>query len=181
MLATMPQYCYIQEIDRRTLAPPRLTMTNTTMSGVYVVTASFGAQTVADYSGISDMSTGIFASLNSQSVYPSVCRQESTAGDWLAFQKLKSDWIKEQGSTSSINESAMCYSYQKIIGMGPKVVPFILSELRRAANEPDQWFWALRVLTGADPISDDDRGDFPKMAETWLKWADQNYVPQLLA
>lgn len=44
---------------------------------------------------------------------------------------------------------AMLPSCQRIIGMGPVVVPLILEELRR---EPDHWFWALEMLTEDDPV-----------------------------
>jgi hypothetical protein len=43
-------------------------------------------------------------------------------------------------------------------------------------DEPDMWFWALRALTNADPISEDDRGDIVKMAQTWLAWSQGRYV-----
>jgi hypothetical protein len=39
-------------------------------------------------------------------------------------------------------------AYQRIIGLGKAVIPFILRELQ---TEPNEWFWALRALTGEDP------------------------------
>ena len=67
---------------------------------------------------------------------------------------------------------AMCDAYQKIIGMGPAVIPLIIAQMRSEADEPDQWFWALQVLTGADPVADEDRGDFVKMSQAWIDWAE---------
>jgi hypothetical protein len=72
---------------------------------------------------------------------------------------------------SSITESAACPSYQAIIGMGPTVVPLILAQLEAEGDEPDQWFWALKAITGDDPVKDQDRGDFVAMANSWLAWA----------
>ena len=64
----------------------------------------------------------------------------------------------------------MCPAYQSIIGMGESVVPLILSQLYNEGDEPDQWFWALTAITGANPVKDEDRGDFVKMAQVWLEW-----------
>jgi hypothetical protein len=59
-------------------------------------------------------------------------------------------------------------AYQQIIGLGPKAVPLIVRSLR---NEPDHWFWALKAITGEDPVAVDDRGDLRRMTESWLAWA----------
>jgi hypothetical protein len=91
--------------------------------------------------------------------------------DWLRFKSLTDQWRTERGAMSSISEAAMCPAYQAILGMGPIAVPFILDTLRAEGDEPDQWFWALKAITGADPVADEDRGDFVKMAAAWLQWA----------
>jgi len=44
---------------------------------------------------------------------------------------------------------AMCDAYQKIIGLGPDAVPLIIAQMQSEADEPDQWFWALQVLTAS--------------------------------
>lgn len=92
--------------------------------------------------------------------------------DWMKFQRLVEEWKKERGVMSSITEAALCDAYQSIIGMGEKGVPFILEQLKLEGDDPDQWFWALSAITGADPIKDDDRGDYFKMAQAWLQWAE---------
>ena len=61
----------------------------------------------------------------------------------------------------------MCLSYQKIIGLGPTAIPQILTELKR---RPDHWFWALHVLTDADPIKANHEGRFAHMVQDWLNW-----------
>jgi hypothetical protein len=58
-------------------------------------------------------------------------------------------------------------AYQKIIGLGAAAVPLLLAELRR---EPDDWFWALHAVTGADPVPEANRGNLPAMTEAWLQW-----------
>ncbi|MEP7366244.1 MAG: hypothetical protein ABI972_23550, partial [Acidobacteriota bacterium] len=67
----------------------------------------------------------------------------------IRFELLATQWRNERGATSSITAMAMVDAYQKIIGMGPDAIPLIISQLRAEGDEPDQWFWALRVLTGA--------------------------------
>jgi len=93
---------------------------------------------------------------------------------WIKFQELFSRWRIERGAMSSITEAVLRPAYQAIIGMGPTAVPFMLAELESNQDEPDQWFWALKAITGADPVAEEDRGDFVAMAKAWLQWAHQS-------
>ena len=68
---------------------------------------------------------------------------------------------------SSITKLVMHPCYQRIIGMGPAVLPLLLRELQK---EPDYWFWALRAITGENPVGPKDTGDIEKMAESWIRW-----------
>jgi hypothetical protein len=83
------------------------------------------------------------------------------------FQTLAHRWREERGPTSSTTEMAMCPSYQRIIGLGPEALPLILRELER---EPDHWFWALRSITGEDPVPPASRGQVREMAQHWIEW-----------
>lgn len=96
--------------------------------------------------------------------------------DEFKFMRLASQWRRERGSTSSTAEIVLCPSYQAIIGMGSKAVPMILAQMESEGDHPDHWFWALQVLTGANPVRDEDEGDFRKMAQSWLQWASRRYV-----
>jgi hypothetical protein len=58
-------------------------------------------------------------------------------------------------------------AYQRIIGLGPDVVPAILSELEA---RPDHWFWALTSITGVNPVPDDAAGNLNLMRQAWLDW-----------
>ena len=62
-------------------------------------------------------------------------------------------------------------AYQRLIGLGPQVIPLILGEL---AKRPGHWFWALSALTGADPVAPADRGQLPAMTASWLQWGRVN-------
>ena len=84
------------------------------------------------------------------------------------FQALVRQWKEATLLLSSITDMAMHPAYQQIIGMGPSVLPLLFAELRR---EPDHWFWALKAITGQDPVPPADRGNVRRMADAWLKWA----------
>ncbi|MHC5936689.1 hypothetical protein [Nostoc sp.] len=83
------------------------------------------------------------------------------------FIKLTNQWRSETKHMSLMSDIILHTAYQQIIGMGTDAVPLILEELSR---EPEHWFWALRSITGANPIKPEDRGRLKKMAEAWLDW-----------
>jgi len=90
--------------------------------------------------------------------------------DYFVFKWLVEKWHIERGSTSSTTEMVLCPAYQSIIGMGPKAIAFILGELASEGDDPDHWFWALQVLTLANPVAEEDEGDLRKMSKAWLEW-----------
>src|SRR5438105_2223259 len=83
------------------------------------------------------------------------------------FLELRARWKGERGPTSSLTELAMHPSYQQIIGLGPDAVPLLLRELER---DPDHWFWALKAITGEDPVAPERRGKLRDMAQDWISW-----------
>ncbi len=83
------------------------------------------------------------------------------------FTESKARWKEETAVLSSVSEMAMHPDYQRIIGLGPEVVPLLLRELEK---EPDHWFWALKAVTGVDPVSPDQRGRVREMAACWIRW-----------
>ncbi len=91
------------------------------------------------------------------------------------FQQLVHAWKDAKVFISSGTEIALNPAYQQIIGMGKEALPLILEELQ---CEPDHWFWALKAITGEDPVASGDRGNLPKMTEAWLGWArTHGYLP----
>src|SRR3954469_11391388 len=84
------------------------------------------------------------------------------------FQQLAREWKDAKVFISSGTDIALNSAYQQIIGMGKDALPLILEELQR---EQDHWFWALKAITGDDPVAPGDRGNLPKMTEAWLGWA----------
>lgn len=87
------------------------------------------------------------------------------------FAKLTSEWRQDTRYLSSTSAIATHPAYQRIIGLGPQVIPLILSDLQR---EPGHWFWALSALTGENPVAPADQGRIKAMAAAWLKWGTAN-------
>ncbi|WP_343666276.1 hypothetical protein [Paraburkholderia tropica] len=84
------------------------------------------------------------------------------------FRTLSDKWRDETMFESSNSSVVLNENYQKIIGLGPKAVPWIIDDLRETGSP---WFWALRMITREDPVSPADRGRIPRMIEAWLNWA----------
>ncbi len=83
------------------------------------------------------------------------------------FTRLTEEWQRDTRFLSSTSAIAMHPAYQRIIGLGPQVIPLILADLQRQSAH---WFWALSALTGENPVAPDDRGRVSAMTAAWLKW-----------
>lgn len=84
------------------------------------------------------------------------------------FNGLRDQWRSESKFMSMVHDMVLLPSYQRIIGMGMSVVPYILEDLEETG---DHWFWALDAITGENPIPDEDVGNVPAMADEWLALA----------
>lgn len=84
------------------------------------------------------------------------------------FDALRHEWKAGTKFTSSMSDMILNFAYQRIIGLGSSVVPLIIEEL---TNNPDHWFWALRAITGEDPVPESSAGNLRKMTQAWLQWA----------
>lgn len=85
------------------------------------------------------------------------------------FRTLVEAWHSEYGASSSPIVITRCPSYQAIIGLGRRMLPFIFRDLEQQP-EPDHWFEALRRITQIDPVLARERGNHRRMAKAWLKW-----------
>jgi hypothetical protein len=75
---------------------------------------------------------------------------------------------------SSLSDMTGHLAYQEIITMGLPVIGRLLEQLRKS---PDFWFEALRRISGANPVRQEDVGDLELMTRAWLDWgAQQGYV-----
>ena len=83
------------------------------------------------------------------------------------FRVLTAEWKAGRGYSSSINKMCSHPAYQQVIGMGEKAIPLILRELEQS---PEHWFWALKAITGVNPVPRDERADIKAMATHWIAW-----------
>ncbi len=87
------------------------------------------------------------------------------------FDRLAHQWRSDTGFQSSVARIAMHPAYQRIIAMGPAVLPLILRELE---NEPGHWMWALKYLAGKDVAEGEETLDGARRA--WLHWGHEQHL-----
>lgn len=83
------------------------------------------------------------------------------------FHSLVKLWQANRPPNLRIADKVTHPAYQAIIGLGPAAIPYILHEVE---HNLDHWFWALRAITGADPVPVESRGKLKEMAQAWLAW-----------
>lgn len=84
------------------------------------------------------------------------------------FHRCVKQWKRDTLYMSSIDRMTSHPCYLMIIGMGPSAIPLIFDELQ---SEIDHWFLALSMITGENPVKEEDAGDLLKMRDTWLEYA----------
>lgn len=89
------------------------------------------------------------------------------------FKRLLAEWREQSALLPSVTAMVMLPSYQGIIGMGKPALPLILNELKEKRYH---LFWALRAISGVDPVPPKDRGRIDKMIEAWIKWGRQKNI-----
>lgn len=87
------------------------------------------------------------------------------------FVNLAVQWQAETAGASTTRRIVSHPAYLRMIGMGDRAVPWILAQLE---GEEAHWFEALHAITGANPVPDEDRGVYAKMAQAWLAWGRDN-------
>ena len=87
------------------------------------------------------------------------------------FGKLASKWRDETFFHSNSHFIDYHPAYQEIISMGKDVLPLIFKELEQNGGH---WYFALSELTGAHPVSFENRGRVSLMKESWLKWGKEH-------
>ena len=81
------------------------------------------------------------------------------------FERLAAQWRDETEHFSFVARRLQHPAYQQILQLGPDVVPLILREMQQ---RPDQWFAALRQLTGEDPVPPG--STVSNAVDAWLSW-----------
>jgi len=94
----------------------------------------------------------------------------SPDADLEQFRALADEWRAETSVLSDPTAKFMHPAYQRIIGMGRPALPLIFAELR---DRSGHWFWALRAITGDDPVPRADAGSIRAMRKAWLDYGKQ--------
>jgi len=90
------------------------------------------------------------------------------------FFRLTQSWKDATRLSSTYQQLLANPSYLELIAMGEKTLPYIFYDMR---NEPSQWFIALHILTGKNPVKPESRGNINAMSKDWLGWAEsKGYV-----
>jgi|GEM_PF-4713866 len=87
------------------------------------------------------------------------------------FKALVKQWRSETKGMSSSSAIVLSTPYQRILSMGKNALPYIFQELR---DNYGDWFWALEVITGQNPVPPQFQGDLKKMREIWLDYGTRN-------
>lgn len=81
------------------------------------------------------------------------------------FESHANEWRAATMFESNLERRFLQGSYQKIIGLGPDVLPWIIRDLKQGGHH---WFWALTAIVG------DDKADGCETAESaaaaWIAW-----------
>lgn len=99
----------------------------------------------------------------------------SQVSDEDLFDSHFQRWQEETLPLSSISEISEHPSYQEIIMMGKRALPFLIQRLRDNREDPDFLFVALSKITGKNPVAEKDYGYMSKMADAWIKWWESGY------
>lgn len=83
------------------------------------------------------------------------------------FRRLEAQWVAETGHLSSHTTVVGHPAFREIVNMGEAVIPLMHRDLKQ---RPGLWVWALRDITGENPVSPTDAGRITSMSEAWLRW-----------
>jgi hypothetical protein len=83
------------------------------------------------------------------------------------FTQLVAEWKLTRGHSSKLKDLVTHPAYQQIIGIGKAAVPLLLNEMK---EQPDHWDWALRAITGANPVPRESWGRLRQIAAAWVEW-----------
>jgi hypothetical protein len=81
------------------------------------------------------------------------------------FSSLVNEWREATAMESGLERIILNSAYQRIIGLGPQVLPHILRDLEETR---DHWFWALMSIVGEDKAAV--QTSVGAAVEAWLAW-----------
>lgn len=91
----------------------------------------------------------------------------------VEFRALSRQWKRETAILSNLSKIVMHPAYQRIMAMGPNVIPLILQELN---ERPGHWFWALHNLVPAGSNPAEGVKTTKDARNAWLEWGKTNHL-----
>lgn len=91
--------------------------------------------------------------------------------DQKLFYDLHKEWRRATALSSDPMQAIIAKPYQRIIGMGQRALPFIFGELPKCL---DNWFWALEVITGENPVRPEHYSSFKLAVQDWMRWGKEH-------
>jgi len=83
------------------------------------------------------------------------------------FAERVGEWKKATLHHSSTNRVRSHPTTQRVLELGPAIVPLIVDEL---GGSTGHWFILLIELTGENPTPPEAAGNVPMMAQAWKEW-----------
>lgn len=99
--------------------------------------------------------------------------RETTTTETLEqkFKRMSVNWKEDNKFSSRSSLLLSNIYYLDIIAMGKDALPYIFEDLKRG---PNHWFIALAIITGANPVSEESKGDILAMTEAWISWGKEH-------
>lgn len=76
-------------------------------------------------------------------------------------------WYENTIFASSVDDFRTAPEIREIASFGYSAAPKIVQELR---EQPSYLFLSLEMITGENPIEDQDRGNVEAMCKAWISW-----------
>ena len=86
----------------------------------------------------------------------------------IKFDRFLAEWRQQRAFISNYDRIVACPGHLSIVAMGQDALPLIMEELEKGASDP--FFRALELITSAQPVRHEDRGNLEKMNKAWLDW-----------
>lgn len=83
------------------------------------------------------------------------------------FRALVLAWRREAPAWLDPSHRVAHPTYRAIVALGAEAIPLLLEELR---VDRDFWFYALREITGENPVRWWKRGNVDAMSRAWIAW-----------
>ena len=85
----------------------------------------------------------------------------------LEFTSLKDKWINETLIVSDPTELYSNENYQKIISLGDDIIPLLIKDMY---NFKGDWSYALKKITGDNPVKKESKGKIDEIKKDWIDW-----------